>query len=85
MVRYLTRKSLAGVDVRLLLPGITDVLFMKYLARGRYKKLLEAGVSIYEIKDRFLHSKIIVVDNWVTLGSFNIDILKNNKIINNQH
>lgn len=73
-IRYLKRKAKEGVDVRILLPGVTDVLFMKYLARGRYKKLLQAGVSIHELNDRFLHSKVIIIDDWATLGSFNLDV-----------
>jgi phosphatidylserine/phosphatidylglycerophosphate/cardiolipin synthase-like enzyme len=73
-IRFLTRKAKQGVDVRVLLPGVTDVLFMKYLARGRYKKLLQAGVTIHELHDRFLHSKVIIIDDWVTLGSFNLDL-----------
>jgi phosphatidylserine/phosphatidylglycerophosphate/cardiolipin synthase-like enzyme len=74
-LRYLKKKAMAGVDVRLLLPGVTDVLVMKYLARGRYKKLLSAGVSIHELNGRFIHSKIVLVDDWATIGSFNLDIL----------
>ena len=73
-IRYLVKKANAGVDVRLLLPGKTDVLFMKYLARGRYKKLLGAGVSIHELNDRFLHSKVVIIDDWATVGSFNLDV-----------
>ncbi|GLQ31898.1 phospholipase D-like domain-containing protein [Litoribrevibacter albus] len=73
-IRFLVKKAQQGVDVRLLLPGVTDVVFMKYLARGRYKKLLAAGVTIHELNDRFLHSKVILIDDWATLGSFNLDV-----------
>ncbi|MFC3151838.1 phosphatidylserine/phosphatidylglycerophosphate/cardiolipin synthase family protein [Litoribrevibacter euphylliae] len=73
-LRFLKRKAKEGIDVRILLPGVTDVLLMKYLARGRYKRLLQAGVSIHELNDRFLHSKVIIVDDWTTLGSFNLDV-----------
>ena len=75
IIKYLEAKANAGGDVRLLLPGLSDVLFMKYLARGRYKRLLQSGVCIHEIDDRFLHSKIIIIDDWATIGTFNLDIL----------
>lgn len=74
LLRLLKKKARQGVDVRLLLPGKSDVFFMKYLARYRYKRLIKAGVAVHEIQNRFLHSKVIIIDNWCTLGSFNLDI-----------
>jgi phosphatidylserine/phosphatidylglycerophosphate/cardiolipin synthase-like enzyme len=74
LLRLLKKKARQGVDVRLLLPGESDVFFMKYLARYRYKRLIKAGVAVHEIQNRFLHSKVIIIDDWCTLGSFNLDI-----------
>jgi cardiolipin synthase A/B len=63
-----------GVDVRLLLPGKTDVQFIRHAAHGTYSKLLKAGVRIFEYQPAVLHSKTMVVDGQVgVVGSANLD------------
>jgi cardiolipin synthase len=63
-----------GVDVRLLLPGISDSQLALSVAHSDYEDLLEAGVKIYEIRDAYLHSKMAVIDGvWSAIGSSNID------------
>lgn len=65
-----------GVDVRLLLPGISDSTMVLNATRAHYTDLLTAGVRIYETKDIILHAKTAVVDNvWSTVGSSNLDTL----------
>lgn len=63
-----------GVDVRLLLPGPkTDHPSVRYAGRTYYSELLKDGVKIYEYQPRFMHMKVAVVDDWVTVGSCNFD------------
>ncbi|MEP6833583.1 MAG: phospholipase D-like domain-containing protein, partial [Gemmatimonas sp.] len=63
-----------GVDVRLLLPGKTDVAFIRHAAHGTYQKLLKAGVRIFEYQAAVLHAKTMVVDGQVgVVGSANLD------------
>lgn len=63
-----------GVDVRLLLPGKTDMAFIRHAAHGTYYKLLKAGVKIYEYQHAVLHAKTMVVDGQVgVVGSANLD------------
>jgi cardiolipin synthase len=63
-----------GVDVRLLLPGVSDSQLALAVAHSNYGELLEAGVKIYEIRDAYLHSKMAVIDGvWSSIGSSNID------------
>lgn len=63
-----------GVDVRLLLPGITDSALAFYAGRSHYDELLGAGVKIFEQRDVLLHAKTIVVDGvWSSIGSSNFD------------
>ena len=72
--RALKRAARRGVDVRLLLCGeITDHPAVRYAGQGYYRRLLVAGVRIYEYQPRFLHLKSVLVDNWVSLGSSNFD------------
>ncbi len=72
--RALVNAARRGVDVRLLLPGpITDHPGIYYASRRYYKRLLAARVRIYEYQPRFIHAKLGVCDNWVSIGSCNLD------------
>jgi cardiolipin synthase A/B len=63
-----------GVDVKLVLPGKTDNALVFHAGRSRYQPLLEAGVKIYERRERLLHTKSAVIDGvWSTIGSTNLD------------
>lgn len=62
------------VDVRLLLPGsYTDHPGVRHAGRRFYARLLRAGVRIYEYQPRFLHAKVLLCDDWVSIGSSNVD------------
>lgn len=72
--RSLMRAARRGVDVRLLLCGeVTDHPAVRYAGQRYYRRLLAAGVRIYEYQPRFLHLKSVLVDDWVSLGSSNFD------------
>ncbi|HEX9945548.1 MAG TPA: phospholipase D-like domain-containing protein [Thermoanaerobaculia bacterium] len=63
-----------GVDVRLLLPGKTDVPIVRHAGHGYYGALLAAGVRIFEYQDAILHAKTLVADGLVSVvGSTNLD------------
>jgi cardiolipin synthase len=70
----LTRAASRGVDVRLLLPGWTDVPLLRHAAHGYYEDLLAGGVRIFEYQGAVLHSKTLVADGYLSLiGSTNLD------------
>lgn len=61
-----------GVDVQLVLPGISDSSVAVAAGRAKYGDLLEAGVKIHERQGRVLHAKTAVIDGaWSTVGSSN--------------
>lgn len=63
-----------GVDVRLLVPGSSDIPFVRNLTRIGYRDLLRAGVRIWEWDGPMLHAKTLVADNrWVRVGSSNLN------------
>jgi cardiolipin synthase len=65
-----------GVRVRLLLQGKIDYRLAAFAARSLYAELLARGVRVYEYAPAYLHAKVAVVDDdWVTVGSSNIDPL----------
>jgi cardiolipin synthase A/B len=70
----LARAARRGVDVRLLLPGVTDTPLATHAQRASYGPLLEAGVRILEVGDSVMHAKVGVVDGtWSSVGSSNLD------------
>jgi phosphatidylserine/phosphatidylglycerophosphate/cardiolipin synthase-like enzyme len=72
--RTLKRAARSGVDVRLLLPGpITDHPAVRYTGHRFYGRLLKNGVRIFEYQPRFLHAKVVLCDDWMTIGSTNFD------------
>ena len=67
--------ALSGVDVRIIIPGKPDHLFMKWAASAYYGELLKAGVKVYLYNNGFIHAKTIVVDKKVsTIGTANMDM-----------
>lgn len=74
LVRALKKAVARGVDVRILIPGPTiDHLFVRYMAQSYYTRLLKKGIRIFEYQSRFLHAKSIFCDQWVSIGSCNLD------------
>jgi len=72
--RALVRAVRRGVDVRLLLPGPhSDHPAVWHAGRRFYGRLLRAGIGIYEYQPRFLHAKLVLCDNWASVGSSNLD------------
>ncbi len=63
-----------GVEVRLLLPGQSDVPAAYYAGRAFFARLLKAGVRIFAYQGEVLHAKSYVFDNcWSIVGSANLD------------
>jgi cardiolipin synthase len=63
-----------GVDVRILLPGTSDIPLVRNLTRFGYRELLRSGVRIFEWDGPMLHAKTIVADGrWVRVGSSNLN------------
>jgi cardiolipin synthase len=65
----------SGVDVRLLVPGTSDLSHVQSWTRMGYLDMLRAGIKIYEWRGAMLHAKSIVVDGrWVRVGSSNLNL-----------
>jgi cardiolipin synthase len=73
-IDVLGRAAQRGVDVRLLLPGISDVPLVRHAGHGYFEQLLASGVRIFEYQPAILHAKTLVADDYVTVvGSSNLD------------
>ncbi len=74
LVQILESAVVRGVDVRLLLPGKSDISSAHYAGRAFFTKLLKAGVRIYNYRGEILHAKTAVFDGaWSIIGSANLD------------
>ncbi|TDX31455.1 phosphatidylserine/phosphatidylglycerophosphate/cardiolipin synthase-like enzyme [Modicisalibacter xianhensis] len=72
--RRLMAAARRGVDVRLLVAGPRhDHPSVRYTGQHFYRRLLRAGVRIYEYQPTFTHAKFCLVDDWSTIGSCNFD------------
>ncbi|WP_325048700.1 cardiolipin synthase [Peribacillus glennii] len=67
--------ALSGLDVRLLVPKNPDKRIVFHASRSYFPEMLEAGVRIFEYKQGFMHSKIVIVDNELaSIGTSNMDM-----------
>ena len=63
-----------GVEVRVLLPGESDVPAVSHASRRMYGWFMDAGVHLHEWRGNVLHAKTAVVDErWTTVGTYNLD------------
>lgn len=74
-VQALRSAALDGVDVRLLVPGSSDVPWVSHMSRAGYRSLLEAGIRVFEWNGPMLHAKTAVADaRWARVGSTNLNL-----------
>jgi cardiolipin synthase len=63
------------VDVRLLVPGASDIPILRPLSQAGFRPLLEAGIRVFEWKGSMLHAKTAVADGrWARIGSSNLNV-----------
>ena len=63
-----------GVDVKLVLPGVSDHGLVMHAGQAFFEQLLAGGVKIFQLQVAVLHAKTAVIDEaWSTIGSANID------------
>src|SRR5213594_223386 len=64
-----------GVDVRVLVPGTSDLPVLRNFTRVGYRELLRAGVRIFEYQGPMIHAKTMLVDHrWARVGSSNLNV-----------
>lgn len=71
--RDLARVVRGGGRVQLILPAKSDVLLSQLAGRSLYRRLLKAGVDVFEYQPQILHAKLILIDDAVYAGSSNLD------------
>ncbi len=74
MVRALQSAAVRGLDVRILIPGKADHCFVELASLTYYDDMKKFGVKIYRYQEKFLHQKVLIVDDWLAgIGTVNLD------------
>ncbi len=73
LLRNIKEAAYRGVDVRILLPKKSDVFMMPWASSTFYFNLLKAGIRIFEYLPSNLHAKTLILDNWMLVGSSNLN------------
>ena len=70
--RALARAVKRGVDVRMIVPGHSDVTLVEWAMLYAMRRLAQRGVTILRWRGPMMHAKTAVVDGvWSTIGSYN--------------
>lgn len=74
MINSLVLAAKRGVDVRIIIPGVPDKKIVYSLSESYLQILVEGGVKIYKYTPGFVHSKMFLSDDLVSVvGTINLD------------
>jgi len=73
LVRVLRTAAEAGVDVRIVVPAVSDIFFIPWVTSAFHVGLLQAGVRIFEYTGSMMHAKTMLIDDWGLVGSSNLN------------
>jgi cardiolipin synthase len=73
LLRVLGVVAHENVDVRILVPAFSDVVFMPWVTAAFHLGLLRAGVRVFEYYGSVLHAKTMLIDDWGLIGSSNLN------------
>ena len=74
LLSALTLAAKSGVDVRIITPHRWDKWIVEITSRSYYRRLIQAGVKVYEYSSGFNHGKTFVSDDkMATVGTTNLD------------
>lgn len=73
ILKILKRKAEQGLSVQIIVPSRSDIIFFPTLTRSFYSDLLQARIRVFEYGRRLLHSKTMLIDNHLLVGSTNLN------------
>lgn len=73
LIRVLRVAAESGVDVRIIVPAFSDVVFIPWVASAFHLGLLRAGARVFEYTKSVLHAKSMIIDGWGLVGSSNLN------------
>ncbi len=64
----------SGIEIKILVPGVSDSAIVNAISMSNYEELLEVGIEIYRYQKGFVHAKTMVCDSQVSfVGTANLD------------
>lgn len=76
ILHALLQAAARGVDVRILLPAVSNHILVDWLARDLYTQCLAGGIRLFLYQNAMVHAKTATVDSiWSTVGTANLDRL----------
>ena len=73
VLKILKQMAKQGVSVQLIVPYRSDVVFFPLLSRSFYADLLQTKIRVFEYGHRVLHSKSMLIDEQLLVGSTNLN------------
>ncbi len=73
LIKALGAASANGADVRVIVPAQSDVWFMAYVGATFADALARVGVRLFHYQPSMLHAKTMLIDDWVSVGSTNLN------------
>ena len=73
VLKILRQAAQSGVEVKIIVAARSDIFFFPELSRSYYADLLNAGIRVYEYQYSVLHSKTMLIDDAVVVGSTNLN------------
>lgn len=75
LLHALQTAAMRGVDVHLIVSEVEDQFLVAQAQKSYYEELLDANVHIHLYQTRFLHTKLLTIDDELSfVGSSNMDI-----------
>jgi len=66
--------AMRGVDVRVLIPEMSDNRFVRLAAMSYVEEITAAGVKMYQYQKGFMHQKVVLIDDSLSvIGTANFD------------
>jgi cardiolipin synthase len=75
LLEALLAARMRGVDVKIILPGVSDVRFIQWAAEAAFGRWIAAGLELWEYQGVVMHAKYALVDDdWCLVGTFNANV-----------
>ena len=73
LMRLIAKKAECGVDVKVIIPGCPDKKYVYSVTKFNACYLADHGVRVFRMRGAFTHSKIVMTERLVSLGTVNFD------------
>lgn len=73
VIRALITASRNHGNIEILVPSRSDFIIVDLAGRHVLRKLLKYNIKFYQYLPSFMHAKAVIVDDWATLGSHNLN------------